>query len=602
MLLVGARPATATITGDNYEVQARISVQNAFHHDNAKSIQWVQERNELRFDLKYDLVPTGKPFAGLVSKARFNMLYRARYDSVFDARDSYKRRQYNRDDFRFPEGEYPRELFFDFEFQGLLRPVGIRLGRQQIVWGEADLFRSLDVVNPLRLDQVQLVGEDFSDYREPIWAVKLLWDIGAIGHAFEGAGIEAFYTPNSRPITNRLVIGESFRIGLDQNNPLTGFTRRNSLPFRQVRYPWELTRVGHDYGDAQDFAELGPPLGNSDFVYLINNDTSHSVVSLQQSAGGVRFLGRGLAGIDFTFNYIFKRAELPGTALMGRDLFDPGIATNGSFNARLDLFAQALAAAAIPGGNEELIRRCVFDHEPLFVLASIHGTSNASSGCLRAKFWYPWTHIVGITATYNDNDVTGAVFRAEESISTKEPRNGVPPLAGPRRANFPTARDFATNGMRDTMVWRSMIGFDYLRSIGLRAARNFPAPFNSLLGQDQWLISMQFFDEYYSHYQNQIGLGDSVTDREQQFNPLLTLVATGFFSQQRLRPLFAAGYDINAKFPFLQMQAEYNVGRRWSIRVGDALWMGSKHAESFLLFNRYADRDNFFVRVTYFLL
>ncbi len=591
----------ATITGDNYEIQARISAQNSFQHDNTKSMQWVQERNEFRLDFKYDLVPAGKPALGFLKKAKFNMLYRARYDSVFDARQSYKNRGYNRDDFRFPEGEYPRELFFDFEFEGLLQKLGVRLGRQQVVWGEADLFRSLDVVNPLRLDQNQLLGEDFADYREPIWGIKFLYDIGAIGRVLEDTGLEVFYTPNSRPITNRLVVGESFRIGLDQNNPLTGFTRRNSLPFRQVRYPWELSRVGSRYGDAQDFAQLGPPFGNSDFIYLIDDETSNSVVSFRQQEAAVRFLGHGF-GIDFTLNYIYKRAELPGTDLHATDLFDPNLSTTGSFNARADLFAQMALAAAIPGGTDDLVRRCVFDHEPLFVLTSIHGSGNLTSGCLRATFWYPWTHIVGFTATYNDNDFTGAVFRMEQSISSKEPRNGVPPLAGPRAGSFPTARDFATDGRRDTMVWRSMIGFDYLRSIGLKMARSLPSPFNSLLGQDQWLLSMQFFDEYYSHYDHQIGLGDSVTDRMQQFNPLLTFVATGFFVQQRLRPFISAGYDINAKFPFLWAQAEYNIGKRWSIRVGEVNWFGSKNAESFLYLNKYADRDNLFIRITYFLL
>src|SRR5262249_1805629 len=153
----------------------------------------------------------------------------------------------------------------------------------------------------------------------------------------------------------------------------------------------------------------------------------------------------------------------------------------------------------------------------------------------------PWTHIAGFTSTYNDNDFTGAVFRVEQSISTKEPRNGVPPLAGPRAGNFPETRDFATNGKRETMVWRSMIGFDYLRALNIPGAPKWPSPLNPLFGQDQWLLSMQFFDEYYSHYDHQIGLGDSVTDREQQFNPLATFVATGFFVQQRLRPWIATG-------------------------------------------------------------
>ncbi len=604
-----ALPASATYSTDRMELQARIVTQQSFHHDGVRNLDWVQERNEFRFDLKYDLIPAGQPFLGL-TRARINMLYRGRYDGVFDIRARYRQLGYARNDFRFPEGKTPREFFLDLEFRGFLRHLGARIGRQQVVWGEADLFRSLDVVNPLRLDQNELLGDDFADYRTPLWIAKFLYDIGSFGPFLENTGLEFFYSPNSRPITDRIVIGEAFRIGIDQNNPVDGFRRRNSLPFQQVRYPWEVTRIGPRKTDAQDFAEMGPLLGNSDFIYLIDDDFPKKVLSFEGSAAGVRFLGRIFGSIDFSLNYVFKRAEIPGTALHGRSLFDPAIAQNGFPNPRLDLLAQAAVAAASPDfdgngisdGSDALIRRCIHQKEPLFVLASIHGSGNPLSGCLSTKFWYPWTHIVGATLTYNDNDFTGAVFRMEQSVSTKEPRNGVPPLAGPRAGNFPTTRDFETNGMRDSMVWRSMVGFDYLRALGIRAARSWPQPFRSLLGQDQWLLSLQFFDEYYSHARNQIGLLDSVTDRQQQFNPLFTFVATGFFVQQRLRPWISLGYDVNGKFPFAWLQAEYNIGKSWTVRAGDVIWMGSKNAETFLPFNKYADRDNLFVRITYYLL
>jgi hypothetical protein len=44
----------------------------------------------------------------------------------------------------------------------------MRLGKQPIVWGESDLFRSIDIVNPLRIDQNGVVGEAFEDFRTPI--------------------------------------------------------------------------------------------------------------------------------------------------------------------------------------------------------------------------------------------------------------------------------------------------------------------------------------------------------------------------------------------------------------------------------------------------
>jgi hypothetical protein len=38
------------------------------------------------------------------------------------------------------------------------------------------------------------------------------------------------------------------------------------------------------------------------------------------------------------------------------------------------------------------------------------------------------------------------------------------------------------------------------------------------------------------------------------------------------------------------------------VRAGEVLWLGSRHAENFLFLNKYADRDELFLRITYFLL
>jgi hypothetical protein len=44
-----------------------------------------------------------------------------------------------------------------------------------------------------------------------------------------------------------------------------------------------LSRIGPHMTNAQDFAEVGPPFGKSDFVYLVHDDSSKSVLSFQQS-------------------------------------------------------------------------------------------------------------------------------------------------------------------------------------------------------------------------------------------------------------------------------------------------------------------------------
>lgn len=59
-----------------------------------------------------------------------------------------------------------REFYLDTEWGGAYW----RLGKQQVVWGQADGLRVLDVVNPLELREFIL--PEFEDYRIPLWTVN----------------------------------------------------------------------------------------------------------------------------------------------------------------------------------------------------------------------------------------------------------------------------------------------------------------------------------------------------------------------------------------------------------------------------------------------
>jgi len=71
---------------------------------------------------------------------------------------------------------------------------------------------------------------------------------------------------------------------------------------------------------------------------------------------------------------------------------------------------------------------------------------------------------------------------------------------------------------------------------------------------------------------------------------------------QQYRPFIAAGYDVNAKFPVTWVQFEYYLNPKLSVKIVDIEYIGSRNAESFLFLHKYADRDTFFVKATYFLL
>ncbi len=60
-----------------------------------------------------------------------------------------------------------RELYLDW-FVG--EKSTVRLGKQQIVWGETDGLKLLDVINPQNFREFML--EDFQDSRIPLWSIK----------------------------------------------------------------------------------------------------------------------------------------------------------------------------------------------------------------------------------------------------------------------------------------------------------------------------------------------------------------------------------------------------------------------------------------------
>ena len=669
--LVGRAGASYISNDERVEAQAELSVQGTFQHAGASSIEAVQERNEVKLGLRYFLVPVDQDLLGIFHRPRISIQYRGRYDSIYDIRDKYQKLGFNRDDYRFPEGEYPREMYVDGEFAKPLDWLSFRIGRQQVVWGEADLFRSLDVINPLRLDQNGLIGERFDDYREPLLIAKFLAHLGDLP-GLSNANLEFFYSPNSQPLTDHIIVGDGFRESVSDQACLTAsaFTivvpqgqregprqlfpcrRRVALPFKNARSPWEVSRVGPSRTDAPNYADVGNRPGCldgvglqggcGDFVYGINDGWPRSWLSLESSMAGMRLFGQTFEGLDVSFDYIFKRTEVPGTSLAVSDIFadsgqinpmtglpDPLGRGDGGPNPRTDRLAAAATALltsdlngnGFPDGVDAQVADCVRKPNGQVIFASVYGETpvsgsgvldqlmahkvNGFTGCEKTGFWYPWTHIIGTTATYNDNRFTGFIWRLEESYSTREPRNHIAPLAASRAGDFPTHDDFIDHLKRNTGVWRSMIGFDYLRS--LTSAGRLPlfvrkVPLARSLLTDQWFFTFQFFNEYYTHYAKQMGLLDSVTDRMQQFNPVLTYVMTGFFMNDRLRPFIAAGYDVNAAFPVTWVQFEYYLTPKLSVKIADIEYLGSKNAESFLFLHKYADRDTFFVKATYFLL
>ena len=107
------------------------------------------------------------------------------------------------DDLRFPEfngrWDFLRELYLDaaIPFDSGAE-LGFRIGRQQVVWGRTDLFRVLDVINPVDFSRNNIYDE-LEDIRIPMGIFNMEYRLGAKG-PFEDLNFQGIYKfENFRP-------------------------------------------------------------------------------------------------------------------------------------------------------------------------------------------------------------------------------------------------------------------------------------------------------------------------------------------------------------------------------------------------------------------
>jgi hypothetical protein len=96
--------------------------------------------------------------------------WRGDYDASFDIKGQDKFSQAVVDDQRL-QNEL-RELYVDIR-QG---PLFLRLGKQQIVWGESDGLRLADIINPLDM-RWHYILEDWQDIRQGLPAIRAIYGV-----------------------------------------------------------------------------------------------------------------------------------------------------------------------------------------------------------------------------------------------------------------------------------------------------------------------------------------------------------------------------------------------------------------------------------------
>jgi len=138
-----------------------------------------------------------------------------------------------------------REWYFDSEFGGAYG----RLGKQQVVWGQADGLKILDVVNPQSFREFIL--DDFDDSRIPLWmanvevpigddnSLQVLWIPDLTYHEFaeEGTVYEA-----TSPLLVPQLPSNTPLIQFDKEKPSSAISDSNAgLRYSMFYDGWDLT-------------------------------------------------------------------------------------------------------------------------------------------------------------------------------------------------------------------------------------------------------------------------------------------------------------------------------------------------------------------------
>lgn len=158
----------------------------------------VQHRNlgliEVDHDLKnlVDEIGILYPFRALDMEVKYHLLGRFLYEGIYDygPRAYQKVAENDPENFRQFKQSYDLwEAYADFS-RG---PLFLRIGRQILAWGETDVFRLLDGINPLD-NTFGGFFEDLDDRRIPLWMLRSSVNFGDLG-SLHTITLEGFLVP-----------------------------------------------------------------------------------------------------------------------------------------------------------------------------------------------------------------------------------------------------------------------------------------------------------------------------------------------------------------------------------------------------------------------
>ena len=283
-----------------FEVSGNIAAQELIRFNpDIDKYALVQQRNTFKLRVDYQMFENGQvlqkydvPF---IDRGKVFILYRGVYDSVYGLTPGFSQRDIygnpissrlddlsNRDAIAF-ENEL-REAYIDLAFKQI--PFSLRLGRQQIVWGETDNFRMLDRVNALDLSW-HLQQESWDELRTPYWMMKGLWDFRQLG-PLSNSFFEFYWNPGDWVPAKRVFQPRPWSVPFE--SPIPVLVDNFNKAFQTFAPKKGFTVSSTLYNETQLFRQ-------GDYA---RNPMDNSQV-------GARFSAVTPQGVQFTVNYFYGR-------------------------------------------------------------------------------------------------------------------------------------------------------------------------------------------------------------------------------------------------------------------------------------------------------
>jgi hypothetical protein len=160
----------------------------------------VQWRNIAYLEVQHDLrhlmgqIDFMKPLARWGVEVKYRIVGRFMYEAVYNVGPSELQQVRERDRENIDNFKQAYDLW---ECYGDIAkgPVFFRIGRQNVSWGETDVFRLLDVINPLD-NTFGGIFEDLDDRRIPLWMLRGSYNFGYLG-PIASLTLEAFWVPGN---------------------------------------------------------------------------------------------------------------------------------------------------------------------------------------------------------------------------------------------------------------------------------------------------------------------------------------------------------------------------------------------------------------------